>query len=174
MLLCFTILFQRLKDKLGTRQVPTAELLLDGTKAFMVNITFMLHMDNHVTWCCHGLQVSGSKGRGVANISPMLTITRLHNSISAVGAMRRYAKLNNHSSLIITDLFETLYTCIPHYAAYCFCRGTMLQSVWHSESTSQIIHFTHKPWQEWRSVNNLNTISKFLLAPNPWVMLGIA
>jgi len=28
---------QRLKDKLGTRAVPTAELLLDGTKAFQVN-----------------------------------------------------------------------------------------------------------------------------------------
>ena len=28
---------QRLKDKLGTRQVPTAELLLDGTKAYRVS-----------------------------------------------------------------------------------------------------------------------------------------
>jgi hypothetical protein len=27
---------QRLKDKLGTRTLPTAELLLDGTKAFKV------------------------------------------------------------------------------------------------------------------------------------------
>ena len=29
---------QRLKDKLGTRQVPTAELLLSGTKAYQVNL----------------------------------------------------------------------------------------------------------------------------------------
>ena len=28
---------QRLKDKLGTRAVPTAELLLDGTRAIRVN-----------------------------------------------------------------------------------------------------------------------------------------
>lgn len=28
---------QRLKDKLGTRQVPTAELLLTGSKAYQVN-----------------------------------------------------------------------------------------------------------------------------------------
>ena len=28
---------QRLKDKLGTRQLPTAELLLHGTKAKQVN-----------------------------------------------------------------------------------------------------------------------------------------
>ena len=29
---------QRLKDKLGTRQLPTAELLLDGTRAFKVKV----------------------------------------------------------------------------------------------------------------------------------------
>ena len=57
----------------------------------------------------------GSEGRGVANISPMLTITRLHNSISAVGAMRRYAKLNNHSSAIITNNF----ICLKFYTAFC-------------------------------------------------------
>jgi len=28
---------QRLKDKLGTRQLPTAELLLDGTRAYRVS-----------------------------------------------------------------------------------------------------------------------------------------
>ena len=28
---------QKLKDKLGTRAVPTAELLLDGTQALLVN-----------------------------------------------------------------------------------------------------------------------------------------
>ena len=31
---------QRLKDKLGTRQLPTAELLLDGAKALMVSVKF--------------------------------------------------------------------------------------------------------------------------------------
>lgn len=30
---------QRLKDKLGTRQMPTAELLLDGLQAHMVSST---------------------------------------------------------------------------------------------------------------------------------------
>ena len=42
-----------MKNKLGTRQLPTAELLLDGTEAVMV----------------------GEEGRGIANISSMLTIT---------------------------------------------------------------------------------------------------
>lgn len=38
---------QRLKDKLGTRQLPTAELLLDGAKALLVNclINFVICID---------------------------------------------------------------------------------------------------------------------------------
>ncbi|XP_063769446.1 acyl-CoA dehydrogenase family member 11-like isoform X2 [Pseudophryne corroboree] len=62
---------QRLKDKLGTRQVPTAELLLDGVKA---------------------LQIS-PQGRGVASIASMLTITRIHNTIAAASSMRRIINL---------------------------------------------------------------------------------
>ena len=57
----------RLKDKLGTRKVPTAELTLDGTPAEVVMGT----------------------GDGVRNITPMLNITRLWNGISAVALMRR-------------------------------------------------------------------------------------
>ena len=56
----------KMKNKLGTRQLPTVELLLDGTEAMMV----------------------GKEGKGIASIANMLTITRLHNSLSAVGAMR--------------------------------------------------------------------------------------
>ncbi|KAJ8380363.1 hypothetical protein SKAU_G00011410 [Synaphobranchus kaupii] len=62
---------QRLKDKLGTRQVPTAELLLDGLPAHRIS----------------------SEGRGVASISSMLTITRIHNAVSAVAAMWRIIQL---------------------------------------------------------------------------------
>ena len=61
------ILVHRLKDKLGTRKVPTAELTLDGTPAIPVA----------------GLQ------DGVRNISPMLNITRTWNSVSSVAYMRR-------------------------------------------------------------------------------------
>jgi alkylation response protein AidB-like acyl-CoA dehydrogenase len=57
----------RLKDKLGTRKVPTAELTLNGTPAKVV---------------------SGTSG-GVRNIVPLLNITRLWNGISAVALMRR-------------------------------------------------------------------------------------
>eukprot|EP00887_Chlorella_sp_A99_P006098 scaffold22.g6098.t1 len=61
----------RLKDKLGTRQLPTAELRLTGMRALKVSPV----------------------GRGVAAISPMLTITRLHNAVAAVAYMRRLTAL---------------------------------------------------------------------------------
>ncbi|XP_068221564.1 acyl-CoA dehydrogenase family member 11-like isoform X1 [Palaemon carinicauda] len=61
----------KLKNKLGTRQLPTAELLLDGAIAHQVS----------------------EEGRGIASIANMLTITRLHNSISACSAMRRILQL---------------------------------------------------------------------------------
>ena len=61
------IQINRLKDKLGTRKVPTAELTLDGTPAYLV----------------HGTT------DGVRNITPLLNITRLWNGISAVALMRR-------------------------------------------------------------------------------------
>uniref|UniRef100_A0A3Q3FDQ9 Acyl-CoA dehydrogenase family member 11-like n=1 Tax=Labrus bergylta TaxID=56723 RepID=A0A3Q3FDQ9_9LABR len=62
---------QRLKDKLGTRQMPTAELLLDGLPAHKLS----------------------EEGRGVASIANMLTVTRIHNSVSAAAAMRRVVQL---------------------------------------------------------------------------------
>ncbi len=57
----------RLKDKLGTRMVPTAELLLEGTPA---------------------VPLAGLDG-GVKNITPMLNITRTWNSVCACSGMRR-------------------------------------------------------------------------------------
>ena len=61
------ILVNRLKDKLGTRMVPTAELTLDGTPA---------------------VPVVGLKD-GIKNIAPMLNITRTWNAIGAISGMRR-------------------------------------------------------------------------------------
>jgi alkylation response protein AidB-like acyl-CoA dehydrogenase len=61
------IQINRLKDKLGTRKVPTAELTLDGTPAQLVKGTT----------------------DGVRNIASLLNITRLWNGISAVALMRR-------------------------------------------------------------------------------------
>ena len=57
----------RLKDKLGTRKVPTAELYLNGAPAIPV-----MELKN-----------------GVRNIVPMLHLTRTWNSVTAVSFMRR-------------------------------------------------------------------------------------
>lgn len=57
----------RLKDKLGTRKVPTAELMLEGTRAELV----------------------GEPCNGTRAIEPMLGITRMWNSVCAVSFMRR-------------------------------------------------------------------------------------
>ena len=57
----------RLKDKLGTRKVPTAELMLRGTTAQPV-----MGLNN-----------------GIRNIVPMLHLTRTWNSVSAASFMRR-------------------------------------------------------------------------------------
>jgi alkylation response protein AidB-like acyl-CoA dehydrogenase len=61
------ILVHRLKDKFGTRKVPTAELTLDGTPAVAV----------------------AGESDGVRNIAPMLNVTRTWNGVSAVSYMRR-------------------------------------------------------------------------------------
>ncbi|AHZ85407.1 hypothetical protein Bb109J_c2720 [Bdellovibrio bacteriovorus] len=61
------IQIHRLKDKLGTKALPTAELSLQGTPARMI----------------------GGVGEGVKRIASVLNITRIYNSICAVGHMRR-------------------------------------------------------------------------------------
>jgi len=57
----------RLKDKLGTRALPTAELSLKGTPAVLV----------------------GGLGGGVKRIASILNITRIYNSICAIAQMQR-------------------------------------------------------------------------------------
>jgi alkylation response protein AidB-like acyl-CoA dehydrogenase len=62
-----SIRVERLKDKLGTRKVPTAELLLEGARAELVKDT----------------------RNGTRTIEPMLVVTRAWNSVTSVAFMRR-------------------------------------------------------------------------------------
>lgn len=57
----------RLKDKLGTKALPTAELTLHGTPARLV----------------------GGQGGGVRKIASLFNITRIYNAVCAVSGMRR-------------------------------------------------------------------------------------
>jgi acyl-CoA dehydrogenase len=65
------IRIERLKDKLGTRKVPTAELLLEDTRAELV---------------------AASTG-GIRAIEPMLQITRAWNGVCAASFMRHAHRL---------------------------------------------------------------------------------
>ena len=63
------IAVRRLKEKLGTRALPTAELELEGALAYPVGDPL--------------------DGGGVRRISTMLNITRIHNALGATGAIAR-------------------------------------------------------------------------------------
>ncbi|RFU75936.1 acyl- dehydrogenase [Trichoderma arundinaceum] len=61
------VTIQRLKDKLGTRALPTAELVLNGVRAWLV----------------------GEDGRGTKEIATVLNIARIHNGATAIGLWGR-------------------------------------------------------------------------------------
>jgi alkylation response protein AidB-like acyl-CoA dehydrogenase len=61
------VAIQRLKSKLGTRALPTAELELRDMRAYLL----------------------GDEGQGVREISTILNITRVHNAVSAMGLWGR-------------------------------------------------------------------------------------
>lgn len=62
---------ERLKDKLGTRALPTAELALTGVRAVPV----------------------GDLGHGVRKVAPLLNTTRLHNAVNAAATIGRLLQL---------------------------------------------------------------------------------
>jgi len=66
------IRINKLKDKLGTRALPTAELTLDGTEAILL----------------------GEPGRGVKYITTILNITRIYNALSSISYMGRGLQLS--------------------------------------------------------------------------------
>lgn len=61
------ILIHRLKDKMGTHALPTAELTLNGAPG----------------------QLIGPEGQGIKTISTILNITRIYNSICSISQARR-------------------------------------------------------------------------------------
>lgn len=85
------IVVRRLKDKLGTRSLPTAELELQGAIAHAVGDPL--------------------EGGGVRRIATMLNITRIHNAIAAAGALGRglawataYARVRKAFGRLLIDM----------------------------------------------------------------------
>ncbi|KAI1054056.1 hypothetical protein LB507_007215 [Fusarium sp. FIESC RH6] len=58
---------QRLKNKSGTQSLPTAELVLEDMRAWLI----------------------GQEGRGIQEIANVLTLTRVHSAVAAVGYLGR-------------------------------------------------------------------------------------
>ena len=119
-----SISVNRLKDKLGTRKVPTAELTLDGAPAILV----------------------GAAEEGVRAITPMLAVTRTWNAVLAASGMRRalalagdYAKRRSAFGALLADKplhADTLAALEAEYAgAFClaFRSVELLGRLEHSE-----------------------------------------
>jgi len=85
------ITVRRLKDKLGTRALPTAELELNEAIAYPIGDPFA--------------------GGGIKKIATMLNITRLHNSLGAAGNLgrglawaRTFARVRQSGGAVLADL----------------------------------------------------------------------
>lgn len=122
------ILVNRLKDKLGTRKVPTAELTLDGTPATLV----------------------GAPAEGVRAITPMLSVTRTWNAVCAISGMRRslalardYARRRRAFGAALIDKplhVDTLAALEAEYAgAFClaFRSVELLGALEHGDAASE-------------------------------------
>ncbi|CAL5872054.1 uncharacterized protein PFLUO_LOCUS6311 [Penicillium psychrofluorescens] len=94
---------QRLKSKLGTRALPTAELVLSRMRAYMI----------------------GAPGTGVKEISTILNITRIHNIVSAVGLWGRglaisrgYARVRSSGGRLLLDTPAHVRTLAQQHVEY--------------------------------------------------------
>ncbi|KEQ76388.1 acyl-CoA dehydrogenase/oxidase C-terminal, partial [Aureobasidium namibiae CBS 147.97] len=94
---------QRLKSKLGTRALPTAELVLTDMRAWRV----------------------GKPGQGVKEISTILNITRLHTGMTAIGLLgrglavaRAFAKVRRARDRLLMDTPVHVHTLAKLHVEY--------------------------------------------------------
>jgi alkylation response protein AidB-like acyl-CoA dehydrogenase len=97
------ISIQRLKSKLGTKAVPTAELVLKGTRAYLL----------------------GNEGQGVKTIATILNITRVHTSIGSMGfwggglaIARAFARVRSTSGKLLIDTPAHMHTLAQEHVQY--------------------------------------------------------
>lgn len=86
------IRIHRLKTKLGTRPLPTAEVQLHDTRAHLV----------------------GPLGRGIATIATLLNVTRTHNVFVALSCTRRGLDIAKSFARARTTLDQPLWTLPMH------------------------------------------------------------
>jgi alkylation response protein AidB-like acyl-CoA dehydrogenase len=90
------IYIHRLKDKIGTHGVPTAELSLNGTRAWLV----------------------GPLNGGVKTITHVLNISRIHSTIHSVGNLQRCLSIaRSYATVRTVDSGKTLLKNVPMHVA---------------------------------------------------------
>ena len=86
------IRFHRLKNKMGTKELPTAELELRDVRAWLV----------------------GPVDRGIATIATLLNVTRTHNFITALSCWRRGMAIAKGFAQTRTTINQPLWTFPMH------------------------------------------------------------
>lgn len=86
------ITFHRLKNKMGTHELPTAELELSNVRAWLV----------------------GPVDRGIATIATLLNVTRTHNFITALSCWRRGMAIAKSFARERTTINQPLWTFPMH------------------------------------------------------------
>lgn len=86
------IRIQRLKNKMGTKELPTAELELRNVRAWLV----------------------GSVDRGIATIATLLNVSRTHNAITALSCWRRGMAIAKAFAQARTTIDQPLWTFPMH------------------------------------------------------------
>jgi alkylation response protein AidB-like acyl-CoA dehydrogenase len=86
------IRFHRLKNKMGTKELPTAELELTNVRAHLV----------------------GPMDRGIATIATLLNVTRTHNFITALSCWRRGMAIAENFARARTTIDQPLWTFPMH------------------------------------------------------------
>ncbi|HYO61442.1 MAG TPA: acyl-CoA dehydrogenase family protein [Actinomycetota bacterium] len=149
------IVVRRLKDKLGTRALPTAELELTGAVAWPVG------------------EVAG--GGGLRRIATMLNLTRIHNALNAAGALARglawaraYAEVRRVGGRPLASLPAHRATladlAVDHAAALALVMKCC-------ELTGRVEHGAASPDDE-RVLRGLTPVTK--LATARWAVVGTA
>ena len=148
------IVVRRLKDKLGTRSLPTAELELDGALAW---------------------PVGEPDGGGLRRIATMLNLTRIHNALNAAAALgrglawaRAFAEVREVAGRPLTSLPAHRATVADLAVDHAAALALVLKCC---ELTGRAEHGAATPDEE-RVLRGLTPVAK--LATARWAVAGTA
>ncbi|KAF8645147.1 hypothetical protein AX16_007975 [Volvariella volvacea WC 439] len=104
------IFVHRLKNKIGTHTLPTAELSLEGSEGYLI----------------------GGLNQGVKNIAPVLNITRLWSAIASIGGLRRCLSIATaYSKVRLINRGQTLLQDTPLHVAHLASITVLYQALTH-------------------------------------------